>query len=158
MPEGPSIVMAREELKPFAGHTVIDVAGSGKLDLSLLENQKIIAFRSWGKHLLICFSGFTVRIHFLLFGSYLVNSEKKAIPKLSLIFDNGVIHFYACAIKLLEGDANQLYDWSADLMSEQWNARKAKAKVKKMPDKMVCDTLLDLPPGLLAAFAVPFVP
>lgn len=69
MPEGPSIVILKEEVQGFSGQPVISVAGNSQIDKSRLLNQTVIAFKSWGKHFLICFAGFTLRIHFLLFGS-----------------------------------------------------------------------------------------
>ncbi len=79
MPEGPSILLVREALQPFIGKKVLSVKGNSKIEKSVLINQKIIDIRSWGKHLLICFDGFTLRIHFLMFGTYLVN-ERKSTP------------------------------------------------------------------------------
>ena len=75
MPEGPSIILVREALQGFIGKTILTVKGNSKIEQSRLENQKIIDIKSWGKHLLICFKGFTLRIHFLMFGSYRVSEE-----------------------------------------------------------------------------------
>ncbi|MCK7556606.1 hypothetical protein MKQ70_16905 [Chitinophaga sedimenti] len=36
-----------------------------------------------------------------------------------------------------------MYDWSADIMSDSWNARQARAKLKASPDMLVCDALMD---------------
>jgi len=143
MPEGPSIVIAKEAMQQFSGKEIVAVTDNVKLDMDRLAGQKITDFKSWGKHLLICFDGFTVRIHFLLFGSYLINERKDAVPKLSLIFNEGEINFYACSIKFLEGDINSHYDWTSDLMNDDWSAKKAKAKIKEVPGKMICDTLLE---------------
>ena len=143
MPEGPSIILLKEEVERFTGRKIIEVSGNSKTDLPRLQNQKIIEFRSWGKHFLICFKKFTLRIHFLMFGSYEVNGKKpgRAI-RLNLTFKNGEINFYACSVKFLEGDINAHYDWSADVMNDEWNARKAKMKLKQLPGEMVCDLLL----------------
>lgn len=143
MPEGPSIIIAREEMEQFSGKKVIAVSGSSEIDFSRVENKKIISFKSWGKHLLICFYGFTIRIHFLLFGSYLVNSEKASVPKLSLYFKDGELNFYACSLKILEGKIDEHYDWTEDLMSEDWDSKKAKAKLKEIPNAKICDALLE---------------
>ncbi len=144
MPEGPSILLVKEATAKFSGQKIIAVSGNSKIDQSRLINQKIVAFKSWGKHFLICLNDLTIRVHFLLFGSYTVDEKKpdRAI-RLHLKFKNGEINFYACSIKYLEGDINQHYDWSADVMNEDWNKKKAKAKLKKMPDALICDVLLD---------------
>ncbi|AWI26270.1 DNA-formamidopyrimidine glycosylase family protein [Flavobacterium pallidum] len=143
MPEGPTIVILKEEASPFTGKRVAAAQGNARIDMGRLEEQQILSFKSWGKHFLICFAGFTIRIHFLMFGSYLINERKKAVPRLRLEFDDGEINFYTCAIKVLEGDVNDHYDWSGDVMNPEWNARKAKKKLKAIPDKMICDSLLE---------------
>ena len=79
MPEGPSILLIRESLQSFAGKKILAVKGNSKIDQSRLLNQEIRAIKSWGKHLLICFDKFTLRIHFLMFGTYLIN-KKKSTP------------------------------------------------------------------------------
>jgi endonuclease-8 len=143
MPEGPSIVILKEEVESFTGKEVISVAGNTKVDISRLEHNTITAFKSWGKHFLICFDGFTVRIHLMLFGSYRINEDKEAIPRLSLFFKDGVINFYACSVKILEGDINTHYNWSEDVMNDSWDPAGAKATLAKTPHKLVCDALLE---------------
>lgn len=143
MPEGPTIVILKEEVQDFEGKTLLEVNGNSKIDLSRLEHQKVIAFKSWGKHFLICFKDFTIRIHFLLFGSYRINETKPTPPRLSLVFKNGEINFYACSVKILEGDINTHYDWTADVMNDDWDPKKAKEKLATVPNKMICDALLE---------------
>jgi endonuclease-8 len=129
--------------EPFVGKKVLAVSGNAKIDKERAQNQKIIAFKSWGKHFLICFKDFTFKIHFLLFGSYRINEERAMEPRLNLTFKSGVMNFYACSVKVLEGDLDTLYDWSGDVMSDTWNAKAAKKKLLEMPRTMVCDALLD---------------
>jgi endonuclease-8 len=144
MPEGPSIIILKEAVAKFTGEKILAVSGNSKIDQSRLLNQEIIAFKSWGKHFLICLDGFTLRVHFMLFGSYSVDERKpnRAI-RLNLTFQNGEINFYSCSLKFIEGNLNSFYDWSADVLNDQWNRKKAKAKLKAAADQMVCDALLD---------------
>jgi len=144
MPEGPSIVILRELVEAeFTGKKVIAVSGNTKEDVSRAENNKIIAFKTWGKHFLICFKGFTIRIHLMLFGSYRINERKESPARLSLTFKDGEINFYACSVKLLEGDINTNYSWDEDVMNDGWNPAKAKATLLEKPDKLACDALLE---------------
>ena len=143
MHEGPSIVILKEQCAPFSGKNVIEVAGNTKVDKERAHNKKIIAFKSWGKHFLICFNDFTIRIHFMLFGSYRINEDKDAPPRLSLKFNNGVLNFYSCSVKIIEEDLDELYDWSEDIMSDYWDTKAAKKKLKDSPGMLVCDALLD---------------
>ena len=143
MPEGPSIIILKEEVQSFTGKKIIKVEGNSKQDIQRLSRQKIIAFKSWGKHFLICFKTFTVKIHFMLFGSYRINEQKESAPRLRLIFKEGEISFYACSVKFIEEDLDEIYDWEADVMSDLWIPKAAKQKLKKIPDTLVCDALLD---------------
>src|SRR5690349_11997467 len=121
MPEGPSIVILKEEVRSFKGRKITDASGNTKkFDPSLLKGKTIKSFRSWGKHFLICFSDLTIRIHFLLFGSYRINETKNAIPRLHLGFKKNQLNFYACAIQLIEGPIIRVYDWSVDVMSKSF--------------------------------------
>ena len=143
MPEGPSIVILKEDVQQFKGMKVISVSGNSKQDIQRLSGKKIIDLKSWGKHFLICFPSFTVRIHFMLFGSYRVNEGKESPPRLSLNFKKGVLNFYACSVQFIEEPLDEIYDWSGDVMSDTWDPKKAIKKLKANPELLVCDALLD---------------
>ncbi len=143
MPEGPSIVLAKEATESFIGKKVIAVSGNTKIEKERMLNKKLIDIKSWGKHFLLLYKGFTLRVHFMLFGSYLVNDKKDKPPRLSLAFANGELNLYACSLAFLEGDINTHYDWSADVMNDAWDGKKAAKKLADMPGTLVCDALLD---------------
>ena len=144
MPEGPSIVILKEAVQQFKGKKVLRVNGNSKQDIKRLLNQTIIDFKSWGKHFLICFKKFTVKIHFMLFGSYSIHEKvERKLTRLGLHFKNGDLYFYACSVQFIEEDLDTIYDWSGDVMNDTWNAAKAKKKLKQQPDTFVCDALLD---------------
>ncbi|CAN7690246.1 endonuclease [Pseudoduganella sp. LjRoot289] len=148
MPEGPSIVILKEQAAGFTGRTIAAASGNSKaVDFARLPGQPIVSLRSWGKHFLIELPELVLRIHFLLFGSYLINERKDAQLRLGLQFDDGAeLNFYTCAVKqleLAECSLDQLYDWRADVMSDQWSAALALKKLRAVPDKLACDALLD---------------
>jgi endonuclease VIII len=143
MPEGPSIVILREEAVHFAGHVVLRAEGNAKIDMQRLPGQRVNAIRSFGKQTLIALPGFAIRIHLLMYGSYRIDERKEAAPRLSLGFDNGELNFYSCSVRLIEGELDQLYDWRSDVMSDQWSPALARARLRSMPDTLVCDALLD---------------
>lgn len=142
MPEGPSIIILKELVQPFSGKKILHVSGNSKVDIQRATGKKA-AFKTWGKHFLICFDDFTIRIHFMLFGSYRINEEKDAPPRLRLEFNNGFINFYACSVKLIEEDPDEVYDWSADIMNGAWDEKAAKKKLQTKPNMYLCDALLD---------------
>jgi endonuclease VIII len=142
--EGPSLVILKEELKPFIGKKIKHASGLSTIDFGKFTGRKIKDFKSWGKHFLIVLEHVTIRIHFLMFGSYRINERKQTMPRLHLEFSDGQeIGFYTTAVAELHGNLDEIYDWSADVMSDSWNAAKARRKLKKAPAMNVGDALLD---------------
>ena len=145
MPEGPSIVIAREALEQFKGKKILDVTGYGKLDKKLIKGKTVKEIKTWGKHLIIVLGNtLAIRIHFMLFGSYKINERAaKANPKLSLGFKDGELNFYVSQIVLIQEKLDKVYDWSADIMSKNWDPPSARDKVLSKPNSFVCDVLMD---------------
>lgn len=142
MPEGPSIVILKESVKQFTGKKIIEVYGNTKVDKEQCLNKKVIEFKTWGKHFLICFKAFTIRIHLMLFGSYLINETKATPVRLGFKFKNGELNLYNCSVKIIEGDINTCYDWSGDVMNDAWDEKKADSKLKERSKTLICDALL----------------
>jgi endonuclease-8 len=143
VPEGPSIVILREAAAKFRGKTVRRAIGNSSLDLTRMEGRRVKALRSWGKHFLIEFSGFSLRVHMLMFGSYRIDERKPSPPRVSLQFDNGELNIYASSLKYVEGPLDASYDWRTDVMNDAWDPRLARRRLKQEPDTLVCDALLD---------------
>ncbi|MEI4516139.1 MULTISPECIES: DNA-formamidopyrimidine glycosylase family protein [Stenotrophomonas] len=143
MPEGPSIVILREAAAKFRGKTVRRALGNSSLDLTRMEGRRVIALRSWGKHFLIEFSGFSLRVHMLMFGSYRIDERKPSPPRVSLQFDHGELNIYASSLKYIEGKLDETYDWRTDVMNDAWDPRLARRRLKQQPDTLICDALLD---------------
>jgi endonuclease-8 len=146
MPEGPSIVILKELINPLLnGKKIYEARGNAKIDMSLLQGRKIKTIRSWGKQLFICLPETTIRIHFLLFGTYSIDEQTKPDRSLRLVLKTGkhAAYFYTCSVRLLEENIEGTYDWEADVMSDIWNPLKARKKLKALPDMMACDALLN---------------
>jgi endonuclease-8 len=143
MPEGPSLVLLKEEAAAFAGKTIVHAEGLAKIDMTRLNGQRIVALRTWGKHFLIQLPHLTVRIHLLMFGTYRINDRKESRPSLHLQFDDGELNFYTSSIRVIEGVLDEQYDWGADVLSDLWNPAAARKKLRGCPDMLVCDALLD---------------
>jgi endonuclease-8 len=144
MPEGPSLVILRELTQEFAGKRIRTATGNARIDMTRLAGKRLVALRTWGKHFLLELEGVTVRIHFLMFGSYCIDSRKDREARLALTFARGrELNFYSCAIRLLEGPLDQQYDWTGDVLSDAWDAAAARRKLRAMPATLVCDALLD---------------
>jgi endonuclease-8 len=145
MPEGPSILILKEAVAKFKNKKMIAAKGNAKIDFKLLTGKKVLDIRTWGKQFFICLGGFSIRIHLLMFGSYSIDEQTKPEKslRLKLSFRNGSLFFYTCSVRIVEGDLDGLYDWEADVLSDRWNASKAKRKLRSIPDVLVCDALLD---------------
>ena len=144
MPEGPSIVILREQAAKFARREIHTVGGNSRLDIQRMAGLRLDEMRSWGKHFLLCFDGFALRVHFLLWGSYRIDERREgSAERLSLGFDNGELNFYSSSLKYIEGDIDDAYDWSADVMSPQWDPKAARRKLRAQPETVVADALLD---------------
>ena len=154
MPEGPSIVILKERVAPFTGRTIVRVSGNSRIDQARLLGERVEAFRSWGKQFLVCCTQVTLRVHFLLFGSWLVDERKDATPRLSLGFEDGEINLYACSVRYLEGDLDAVYDWSADVMADTWKPRAARRKLLLRPLPRLSPATLASVFRLLSRFAL----
>jgi endonuclease-8 len=146
MPEGPSLILLREQTERFVGRRVLRVGGNSTRDIDRMRGRTVRAIRTWGKHFLIQFDGFALRIHLLLFGSHRVNERKaNAAERLSLGFRRGEeLNFYACSVRFLEGELDAHYDWSADVMADAWDAKSARRRLRALPpETLVADALLD---------------
>jgi endonuclease-8 len=145
MPEGPSLVILRELIEDLnlEGTKVLEVIGTTELDKQRMEGQKVLAFKTWGKHFLVCFEGFALRIHLMMFGTYRINEHKKVQPKIGFIFKDNEINFYTCSLQFIEGDLDEVYDWSADIMSKKWDIKKTIKRLVKHKEDLVCDVLLN---------------
>ncbi|TZF90423.1 DNA-formamidopyrimidine glycosylase family protein [Cognatilysobacter lacus] len=145
MPEGPSLVILREEAESLAGLRVREVSGNSTQDLQRLAGKRLHTIRTWGKHLLLDFGDVAVRIHLLMFGSYTIDEARDdKVPRLTLRFTRKrEINFYSCSVRFIDEPLDDVYDWGADVMSDEWNPRAARKKLNAMPDTIVADALLE---------------
>lgn len=146
MPEGPSIVILKEAIQSFRGKKILEADGYGKaLDFGRLHGTRLTDIKTFGKHLLLCFPEFTVRVHLLMFGSYRINNDKAdRNPKLRLTFsDQQTLSFYAGSVVMIERPLDEIYDWSADVMNKKFSPAKVKKKLAAIPKTIAADALLD---------------
>lgn len=143
--EGPSLILLKEELSDFIGNRITGVGGNTiKIEKERLKNKVIRDIRTWGKHLIFEFDKFSLRIHFLMYGSYRIN-ERKPGKKARLCFKtkSGELNFYNCSVKFIEEPLNEAYDWKADLMGDEWDEELAIKRVKLNSEEEIGDVLLD---------------
>lgn len=145
MPEGPSIILMKENLLPFVGQQVTEVSGNAQFEKEPFIGQTLLEIRTFGKQTYLVFEKAAIRIHLLMFGSYSINEQTKPDKslRLALIFPTGGMYFYTCSVKAVELEFLSSIDWEADVMSDEWNPEKADQKLKASPKMMICDALMD---------------
>lgn len=146
MPEGPSIVILKQAIQSFRGKKILEADGYGKaLDFGRLHGTKLTDVKTFGKHLLLCFPDFTIRVHLQMFGSYRINNDKKdRNPKLRLTFaDQQTLSFYAGSIVMIDEPLNDVYDWSVDVMNKKFSPQKVRKKLAEHPKMIAADALMD---------------
>ncbi|HEX2617638.1 MAG TPA: endonuclease [Flavobacteriales bacterium] len=151
--EGPSLKLAQEQLQPFARQRVQAVSGNTSIAKERMDGQLVRELFAWGKHLVLQFDGFALRVHFLLFGTYeadvagasVTGDYKRArTPRLTLTFPNGELRLYNCSVQFIEGDrVKRTYDHTIDILSRTWDPAQALRTLAKRPTEAVGDVLLD---------------
>lgn len=151
--EGPSLLLASEQLIVFKGKKVKVVSGNTKIEKERMLGKKVTDVFSWGKHLVFQFDSFAIRTHFMLFGTYeatidgvtVTGDYRRAyVPRLELQFENGDVKMFNCSIKFIESpNARREYDFSIDIMSSKWDSEKAYKNTMQFPEEEIADVLLD---------------
>ena len=145
MPEGPSLFMLKEQTTSLVGQDIVRASGNIRaVDPNRLVGQRIVGLHTWGKHFLVELPDLVLRVHFLLFGTYRINERRDKEPRLSIeTADGGELNFYACAIREIDRATFEAYDFSADVMSDSWDPKQARKKLRAQADLLACDALLD---------------
>lgn len=143
MPEGPSLVILKEQLQPFVGRTVTAAGGYAKVSKQWLKGQPLQEIRTWGKHLLLCFPKATIRIHLMLFGSVKINEKKKVNASIWFRFGKDTVYGYVVQVKMITEPLDDIYDWRTDIMSRSWSAKRVRSLVQEYPELWIGDLLLD---------------
>lgn len=151
--EGPSLFLAVKQLQPFIKKKVMSVSGNTTIEKDRFLNKKVLDIFSWGKHLLVQFDTFALRVHFLLYGTFsatikgitVTGDYKKArTPRLALAFQNGIIELYNCSVKIYDTEnIKTQYDFSVDIMAPEWDSKKVLRAMNSYRNEEVADVLLD---------------
>ena len=129
------------------------MSGNSKIGIERLRGLKVNDIFAWGKHLVFQFDAFALRVHFMLWGTFAATVKGASVtgdyrrsgpPRLVMNFPNGEITIWAASVKYIEdAHARDAYDFSADIMADEWNGRAALAKAKTFPRAEIADLLLD---------------
>ncbi|MFU8972951.1 DNA-formamidopyrimidine glycosylase family protein [Chryseobacterium wangxinyae] len=144
MPEGPTIVLMKEDLQKFVGEKVLEVIGSEIPENLDLKGEILKEIKTFGKQTYLIFDKIIFKVHLMMFGSYSLY-ERKDIDtlRLGLAFEDGGMYFYTCTIKVVDKSILEKINWEADIMSRKWNPEKTEETLKSQPKMMICDALMD---------------
>jgi endonuclease VIII len=143
MPEGPSILFLKDQLKLFKGKKVQKAGGYGPMPTRWLKGKILQDILTWGKHLLLVFENGTVKVHLGLFGDVLVNEEKKVNRSFYVTFPNGSINGYVVNATKLTQPVNETYEWRTDILSKQFDKAYIKKLLLQKAKKTIDDVLMD---------------
>lgn len=143
MPEGPSILHLKNEMKAFIGKMVKTAGGYGPMPTAWIKGKRLKDIRTWGKHLLFVFANGTVRVQFGLFGQVLINERLKVNRSFYLQFASGEINGYVVRAVKLEKPLDEIYDWRVDILSPSFDAKHIKSLLKKQEKKEISDVLMN---------------
>jgi len=143
MPEGPSILLLKNQLLPFKGKVVKKAGGYGPMATNWINGKKLLDILTWGKHLLFVFANGTVRVHLGLFGDILINERKKVNRSFFLEFAKGEINGYVVKAQKLKGTPEEVYDWRIDILHKDFDPAHVKNLLKEKADKTIDDLLMD---------------
>lgn len=142
MPEGPSILLLKNQLQPFAGKTVKRAGGYGPMPTDWINGRKLKEVQSHGKYLYFIFTNGVVQLHLGLFGDLLINERKKVNRKFFLEFAKGEINGYVVSVKKIESKAD-LFDPRTDILSSGFDAAYVKSLISKKPEKDIAALLMN---------------
>ena len=152
--EGPSLFLARQQLRPLRGQRVASAYGDTKsVDPADLVGRRLKDVFAWGKHLVLQFDEYALRIHFLMFGSFeaLIGDawvtgdyRRSRTPRLAIVFPHGEFKAYSCSIRRIESKAAAKdYDRGVDIMSPAWDEARVRRLLRGQAKEQIADVLLD---------------
>src|SRR5207237_9452430 len=143
--------LAAEQLRPFVRRRVTSVSGNSRIGIERLDRRTVREIFAWGKHLVFQFDAFALRVHFMLWGTFAATVKGASVtgdyrrsgaPRLTLTFANGEITIWSASLKFIEhARARDTYDFSTDVLSDNWSPRAALKKARDHPDEEVADVL-----------------
>lgn len=144
MPEGPTIVLMKENLQKFVGQNVISMSGSEVQKTVDLNGETLREIKTFGKQTYLIFDKIIFKVHLMMFGSYSLFKRKDIDTlRLGLAFKNGGMYFYTCVVKVVDRGNLRKIDWEADVMSDQWSDKNAIEKLQKHSEMTICDALMN---------------
>ncbi|WP_207427545.1 hypothetical protein [Pedobacter sp. SYSU D00535] len=138
MLEAPSIILLCQQAKHFIGQKVTAIEGDETdFETSRLWNCPLLALRTFGKELLLCFPNFTISLTFPPSAAFAINAVENLPLHLAIRFEKGSIFFYRTQSTLIEQPIEEVYDFRAEVMNELWDGDLAYEKLLQIPQHSI---------------------
>lgn len=146
--EGPSIHLLAQELQIILNQKIVKLFGNAHFDVDKNElvGQRIHDVYAFGKRLVIQLDDYAIISHFLMYGSYRIDEERKdKQPRLALWTKKHKVFFYNCSSKCVKktNEIKHRVPFEFDILSDQWNLTKVVTKIKHHSKATIDDILLD---------------
>lgn len=143
--EGPSLHLLQQELSPFVNTKIKDIFGNASFDKEPLLNQKIRDIFAFGKRLFIQLDDAALVIHFLMYGSYRIDTSRPEMkPRLAIITAQHSLFLYNCSVKCVQESSIKKYlPLELDILSPAWNVATIVKSMQHHPNETIDDILLD---------------
>lgn len=146
--EGPSIHLLAQELQVFLHQKITKLFGNAhfNVDKNDLIGQSIQDVYAFGKRLVIQLDDYAIISHFLMYGSYRIDEERKdKQPRLALWTKKHKVFFYNCSSKCVKktNEIKNHVPFEFDILSDEWNLTKVVTKIKRHSQATIDDILLD---------------
>lgn len=143
--EGPSIKLLETELHMFVNQKVKAASGNAKFEKQILLKQRINEIFSFGKKIIIQLDTHAVVTHFLMYGTYRVDTPRPEMaPRFSLVTSKHSLFFYNCSTKCYEtSDFKKTVAFEYDILSPDWDIKKVTKAIKAHKNSTIDDVLLD---------------
>jgi len=143
MPEGPSLIYVRDQLQRFEKKRLTECWGYAEAPHKTVAGQHLKKVATWGKHLLLQFDTGFIEIHLMLFGKMTINEPKQVNPSIAFRFGKDKVYFYVVKVKWQKGSYRDCFDWTTDIMDEDWDRKTIKALLAEHAHIQIGDLLLD---------------
>ena len=143
--EGPSIHLLAQELQLLVGQKIKKASGNASFEKKILLDQTINEIYPFGKRLIIQLDSHALVIHFLMYGSYRVDEQRKGMnPRLELITSQHAFALYNCSVKCIKRvNLKKYIPFAFDILWPTWNIVKVINIIKRHRTSTIDDILLD---------------
>lgn len=150
MPEGPTLIGFKNKLQHLAGSIITAAGGYNNPFIEEMEGRRLREVATYGKNLIFQLEDFFLNVHFVLFGSFLIDERKKVNAAFSFSTDTAEVNFYVVKVRRQAGHYENHYNLHLDPFHPNFTLQLVLEKLATRPQKRIGEVLMDqeIFPGL----------